>query len=381
LKFFTYRATQRAGTVRRVMPLLTAVLAASIALGAAAEEVQLLPAGEFAARDGRPGAGKKWRVIDAQGEALAAEFNREAGATPIVVDYDHHTLYVQRTGQKALAAGWMSGATWRKGQGLWARVKWTPAARQHIESGEYAYLSPVLLYDSDTGAVAKVAMAALVNYPGLLGMEPVLAQLATQFPHVQPKEHLQMNPILAALLSSLGLKETATEQEALAALAALKARPEKPGPAIPAALATELGVPATVDEATALAAVVALKKTDGAALTAMAALQTQLAELSAKVVGAELNATVDRAIADGKLVPAQRDWALGLGRKDMASLSAYIASAPPLAGLGGQSGGKGPGQLEQAALAADEEHVRVACGFTPEQWAKAKAKPKDKLAA
>lgn len=345
------------------MRLLTALLASTFAL-AADGWVQLTPSGEFAARDGRPGPGKTWKLNDTQGAALAARFNQVAGQTPVVIDYDHQTLHLQKHGQKAPAAGWMQQAEWRPGQGLFAKTEWTAAAAEHIKAGEYRFISPVLMYDPDTLDVQGVAMAALVNYPALLGMSPALAQLATQFQQETP----DMNPILAALLAGLGLQETATQEQATAALAALKA----PKPGVSAALATALNLPATADEAAALAAITALGKTDpnaaAAATQAIAALQGQVAELTGRLNADKVTSTVDDAIKAGKLLPAMRDWALGLGKSDMAQLSAYLATAPVVA-LAGQTQGKEPGAGNSATepLAAD---VAKAFGLSAEQFAK-----------
>jgi phage I-like protein len=356
------------------MNLLYALLAASLALPGELGHAQLLPAGEFAARDGRPGLGKTWKLDDAQGEALAAAMNAEAGRTPIVIDYDHRTLYAPEKGGEAPAAGWILSVQWRAGAGLFAKVDWTDAAKARITQREYRYISPVILSDPGTGRIVKVALAALVNYPALLGMEPVLAALSTRF----PQEQASMNPILVALLAGLGLAETATQEQALSALSALKARPEKAGPLIPAALATELGVAGDATEAAVLAAVSALKAPDSAGLQAMQALQAEVAQLRAQVEGDKLSGLVDKAIADGKLLPAQRDWALGLGRKDMAQLSAFIAAAPVIAGLGGQTGGQnlgsspaGGGGGQPDALAGQ---VMQQFGLTAEQFAAGKPK-------
>lgn len=343
------------------MRLLTALLASTFAL-AADGWVQLTPAGEFAARDGRPGTGKKWKLTDLQGAALAAAFNQVAGQNQVVIDYDHQTLYVAKHGQKAPAAGWMGPtAEWRPAEGLFAKVEWTAAATEHINKREYQYISPVLMFDPDTLEVKSVAMAALVNWPGLLGMHPAHAALATQF----SQEQDTMNPILVALLAGLGLAETATQEQAVSALAALTALKDKP--AVPAALATALHLQAGADEAAALAAVQALAQPDAAAAAAMAAMQTQLAALTAQGNADKLTSLVDDAIKAGKLIPAQRDWALGLGRKDMAALSGYLASAPVIA-LDGQSKGANPGEKVQTdALAAE---VAKGFGLSAEQFAK-----------
>jgi len=343
------------------MRLLTALLASTFAL-AADGWVQLTPAGEFAARDGRPGPGKKWKLTDVQGAALAASFNQVAQQTQVVIDYDHQTLHVAKHGQKAPAAGWMGPtAEWRPGQGLFAKVDWTAAATEHISKGEYRYISPVLMFDPDTLEVKSVAMAALVNWPGLLGMNPAHAALATQF----HQEQDTMNPILAALLAGLGLEETATQEQAVSALAALTALRNKP--AVPAALATALNLQAGADEAAALAAVAALSKPDESATAAMAAMQQQLATLSAQVNADKVTGTVEDAIKAGKLVPAQRDWAIRYGQKDMAALSAFLAAAPVIP-FQGQTGDKGlGGGLQTEALATD---MAKAFGLTAEQFAK-----------
>ncbi len=72
-------------------------------------------------------------------------------------------------------------------------------------------------------------------------------------------------------------------------------------------------------------------------------LQQQLAALTQRQAATDAEAVVSQAINDGKLLPAQRDWALGLGKKDLASLNAYVATAPKIAALSGnQTGGATP---------------------------------------
>lgn len=135
-------------------------------------EAQLLPFGSFAARDGRPGPGRKWKVSNEAGRALAAKLNAVASVTPVVIDYEHQTLLAQHNGKAAPAAGWIVGAEWRDGQGLFARVQWTAAARAQIEAGAYRYISPVIRFDGD-GTVTEVQLAGITNHPALLGMAPL----------------------------------------------------------------------------------------------------------------------------------------------------------------------------------------------------------------
>lgn len=358
------------------MRFAASLLATALAVAAAtAGAAQLLPAGEFAARDGRPGPGKTWNVSDEQGRALAAQLNATAAKTPIVIDYDHRTLYVAQHGGKAEAAGWIKSVEWRDAQGLFAQVEWTAAATRHITEGEYRYISPVILTDPKTGEVKGVAMASLVNLPALLGMEPALAALSSfsagLAPPSDPTTHQEPHmDLLVALSTLLALGQNATAEAVIAAVTALKNQADKPG--VPVALATALGLPTGADEAAALAALTALKQPDASQLVAMQALHTQLAALQAQVNGEKLNGLVDGAIAAKKLLPAQRDWAIGLGQKDMTALSTFLASAPVLDGLNGQSGGQERGGQPGQQLDALSTTVMSAFGLKPEDFAKGK---------
>jgi len=73
------------------MRFTAALLAAALPL-AANGWAHILPAGQFAARDGRPGPGKHWSLTDAQGAALATQLNAVAQRTPISIDYEHQTI-------------------------------------------------------------------------------------------------------------------------------------------------------------------------------------------------------------------------------------------------------------------------------------------------
>lgn len=350
------------------MRLITALLASTFALAPGAGEAQLLPAGEFAARDGRPGPGKTWKLSDEQGTRLAAAITQIATQTPIVIDYEHQTLRAEKNGQPAPAAGWILSAEWRPGRGMFAKVDWTPPARQRIDAKEYLYISPVITSDDDTGEVTGVALAALVNYPALLGMDPVVAQLATQF---SQQEQSTMT-ILAALLLKLGLPATTTEADALSAVGALVAKASAaPTVKVPTALVTALNLKADAGEPEALSAIAALKTPDTSTLQAMTALQGQVATLTAQLNEGKVEKIVDDAIKANKLVPAMRDWAVGQGKKDLAVLQGYIAAAPVVPGLGGQSGGNDPGTGGSThALSAAQLAIAKQLGLEPEKYAK-----------
>ena len=163
-------------------------------------QAQLLPAGEFAARDGRPGPGKTWKLDDAAGTALAATLNAIAQRTPISIDYEHQTMLARSNGQPAPAAGWITAVDWRAGEGLFAQVNWTERARGHINANEYRYISPVIVYDA-AGHVVGLHNAALVSVPAIVGMEPVVAALAALIEHPPAtKDPVMDRKLLAAAL-------------------------------------------------------------------------------------------------------------------------------------------------------------------------------------
>ena len=349
------------------------LLAAALALTAdlvASGVVQILPAGKFAARDGRPGPGKFWQLSDTQGTALAANLSTVAAKTPISIDYEHQSVLAATNGQAAPAAGWMTGFKWRAGAGLFATVNWTPRAKAYIAADEYRYISPVILFDPKTGDVVGLHNAALVANPAILGMEAVQAALSALV-NVSPtdptdppaKKETVMD--LTTLVALLGLAAGATAADVTTFLTALMARP-----LVPAALSAALGLPTTTDEAAALAALNRkLGAPDAATLQAMAALQAQVSTLRAQANSRAVNETVDAAIAAHKLMPAQRDWAVGLGTNDMAQLTAYLAATPAIPGLAGQTHGRQElPNTPVVALSASQALLAAQMGLDPAKY-------------
>lgn len=341
--------------------------------------VQLLPAGEFAARDGRPGPGKKWRLDDVSGPALVAEVNRDAALNELPIDYEHQTLLARSNGQPAPAAGWVSALTWEPGRGVFTTPRWTAAAKARIEAGEYRYISPVISYDPDSGQVTGLQMAALTNKPGLQGMQAVLSALdayAGQSSHTTPpNNHHRQEPSmsLAAILVALGLPADTPETTALTAVTALKARAETP--AVPKAVAAALGLAEGANEAAALSAITALKAEDSTTKTLIATLTTDLAALRGQLQEGEITALVDGAISEGKFLPAHRDYLLKQGRGNLAELKAYVQAAPVIAGLKGQgapakSGEGAGGGTQTAALTAQQKSIAASLGISEEAYAK-----------
>ena len=161
-------------------PLVVAALA--FELEANQSKIQLFPAYDFKATDGRPHDVERWKI----NASIAAKIIKKANQQQdkLLIDYEHQTLVSAKNGQASLAAGWFKNLEWIEGLGLFSTgVEWTKKAKQFIKNREYRYISPVLTYDKQTGEVTGLLMAALVNYPAIDGMKDVSQSIAAKALH------------------------------------------------------------------------------------------------------------------------------------------------------------------------------------------------------
>lgn len=363
-------------------PVAFAALAAELTLTAAAPSVyglpgtpatvaptafRLLPYGRFRAADGsgRPlDAPAGWSLDLAGAQRIVAQW--AARAKRLVIDYEHQTLATATNGQPAPAAGWPARLEARA-DGLYAvDVEWTGRAAAMIAAREYRYVSPVFSYAPVTGEVLSLAHVALTNDPGLDGLTDLAALRASasfaalSFSNFSNPPHPKEEAPMKELLKALGLAETATEAEALTALAALKNTQ-----------ATELAaLKAAVPDPAKFVATATLTAVQGQ----LAQANADLAALKAAGAAAEVEAVVTAAMDAGKLIPATEGWARELGKSNLAALKSFVASAPVVVAPGstqtghaapaGGAGGTGAGASTPAELA-----VMKALGLTAEQFA------------
>jgi phage I-like protein len=291
--------------------------------------IQLFPAGQFDAPRGALRGQGPWKLDAPSAQRLISAVARRTN--PILIDYEHQSLLVAENGKPVPAAGWIEPASlqWREGEGLFAaEVKWTGAASAHIAADEYRYLSPVFSYNAD-GVVLDILSVALTNNPAIDGMRAVTVAAASFFALTPPHE----DPMNKALLALLGLPEDADEAAVLAAATALKAGADQV-----AALSTQVAaLKAQTPDPAKFVPIESVK-----------ALQTELAALSATVNADKISKLIEPALADGRLLPAQKDWAESLGKSNFAALSAYLDTAQPIAALSGlQTGGKVPTAVDK----------------------------------
>ncbi|HHQ4673289.1 TPA: phage protease [Aeromonas veronii] len=351
------------------------------ALGPSADGwYQLLPVGPFKARDGRPFdvPGGHWQLDKSIATTL---INRaKALGQDILIDYDHQTLHIEKTGKEAPAAGWFNGdeIEWREGLGLFIKPRWTDRAAALVAAKEYRFLSAVFPYDAQ-GRPLELRMAAITNDPGVVGMQALaaLSALPASQPGqlANPSKETSMNELLKKLLAKLGIELTGDPtdeqlQKALTELDSLQASAKK-APELEAALTAEK------------ASLAALKAQPGGQVdlaqfvpvATYNALVTQVASLSAKVETTDAATLIKEARTQGKVVAAEEEYLTAYAaQKGVAALKALLDPRPAIAALSASQTTQVtlPEKKGDAALSADDKYAADQLGISYEEFAKAK---------
>lgn len=300
------------------------------------EWIELLPAGPTVqGRDGRA-----WRLIP---DDVVQAFNADNADLP--VDIEHATELRGPEGKPAPAVGWITGLEARNGA-VWGRVEWNNSGGVAISERQYRYISPVFLYDKE-GRIVKLTSAALTNQPNLrltaLNREGI----------TQPMEARKMKKIY----DKLGLAATATEDEAVAAIAALQAdldtarnRAENPN--------LEKFVP---------------RADYDAACNRAATAEDELAALAKSRLEEEIEMEITAALTAGKITPATVDYHKANCREDggLERFRAFVAAAPVMGGPSGLDGKEAPDSGGKA-LNAQEKEICATLGIDEEDFLKTK---------
>ncbi|MCF5766854.1 phage protease [Aeromonas veronii] len=341
---------------------------------------QLLPVGPFKARDGRPFdvPGGHWQLDKSIATTL---INRaKALGQDILIDYDHQTLHIEKTGKEAPAAGWFNGEEieWREGQGLFIKPRWTDRAAAMVAAKEYRFLSAVFPYDAQ-GRPLELRMAAITNDPGVVGMQ-ALAALSALPPKTNQSgqlatvtKEIPMNEAMLALLAKLGIQvEEGSEltveqgQAALSALDTLQSAAGKTASA-EAALAALKAQPVQQGGQIDLAKYVPVATYN--------ALVNQVASLSAKVETTDAATLIKEARTQGKVVAAEEEYLTAYAaQKGVAALKALLDPRPAIAALSASQTTQVtlPEKKGDAVLSADDKYAADQLGISHEEFAKAK---------
>jgi phage I-like protein len=224
------------------------------------------------------------------------------------IDYDHATDFGAPEGRPAPAAGWIRELEVRGGA-VWGRVEWTVRAASSIVAREYRYVSPVFQFDPKDGVVTRLLRAGLTNNPNL--HLTAIAASHTAAANNETKDE-QMEFPSQELRELLSLESDATVADVVAKVRELRAAAD-----------------AASSQSTSTHA------HDPAHYVAIAEFERALSELNAlKADRARERAahTVEEAIRAGKIVPAQREWAIAYCAADTRGFQAFAAKQPSILG-------------------------------------------------
>ena len=341
------------------------VIASSIELeaksGVVATNVLLLPFGEHHGRDGR---GPYVLADRAHADAVIAATRKVQGSADLPFDYDHQSFHAQRVGGQAKAAGWIDPASLTvAADGIRGDVAWTKPAEAALAAREYRYHSPYFMVDKASRRITRLVNAGLTNTPNL-----DLPALASQEPGASPAEGRSMKTIAqllsATALGALGLTAESDNEAALAAIDQLVEDEAGLEKAL-ASIRTKLGVDDDADEAVVLASIDSGGgEPDPRKFVPIGALKDVQGRLGA-LEEEKVIATVDAAIEGGKLTPAQRDWAVKLGKKEIGELQSFLGTAPAFHGDKTVTGQPIP---EKGKLTDEERAICAQQGLTEEEF-------------
>ena len=309
---------------------------------AAPEWIELLPAGVFYGRDGRG----PFRLDDpAAVIASTTALQMNAG---LPIDYDHATDFGAPEGRPAPAAGWIRELEVRGGA-VWGRVEWTVRAASSIVAREYRYVSPVFQFDPKDGVVTRLLRAGLTNNPNL--HLTAIAASRTAAANNETKDE-QMEFPSQELRELLSLESDATVADVVAKVRELRAAAD-----------------AASSQSTSTHA------HDPAHYVAIAEFERALTELNAlKADRARERAahTVEEAIRAGKIVPAQREWAIAYCAADTRGFQAFAAKQPSILGENLGLSGEPPADRRAGSLNAAELAICAQLGLKHSEFVRRK---------
>lgn len=304
-----------------------------IDLSGVPEVIRVLPKGHVSSTKG------DFEVDDRDIAGIIRQF--KARRLDLVIDYEHQTL----SDVQAPAAGWIKDL-YPGEDALMARVEWTKKGREYIANKEYRYLSPVVLVKKADQHAAVFHSAALTNTPAITGMFAIINSDALS---IEEEEEPRME--LSALIELLGLEEGTAEEDVLKRIKELtqqaaeegqggqdgKEGPAKEGTQLVAnkTVLDLLGLPEDARTEDVTARIMAFKAGDSA-------LQRRVAELEKQAASQKAEELVGLAMKDGKLSPAQKEWAVAYALSDPKGFAKFVEKAPVVVPMG------------KTAFAADE---------------------------
>ena len=284
----------------------------------APKEFRLFRAGLNSTRKGK-------FLFDAESATKVLAAQAEHGAD-LSIDYDHAMVSgglfdAMDPSERGKAAGWFNLGV--KDGELWAlNVKWTPKAALAIEQGEWRYVSPAIGFDKESRRILHVTNIAITNIPATDHPDPLRA-LSQKNTEVQLK-------FSEALLRALGLGADATEAQVLSAILSMQV--------------------------------------DAVALSALKVEVASLKAAQAKAETEKLSAEIEKAIAEGRVIPAQRDLLNQLGAERPEVVRQLLSTSVKQVSMETPAPAAAPTPKPAAAVVLSDfdKHVARLLGLKPE---------------
>lgn len=257
----------------------------------------------------------------------------------LVIDYEHQTL----ENVQAPAGGWIKDIE-KEDDAIVAKVEWTSKAAEFLKNKEYRYLSPVVLVRKSDNKAIILHSVALTNTPAINNMYPIINSIDLNKYY---EEEMQMD--LKKLAITLGLPETATEDEVMEVLKKVidpkgnednkqtneetKKDMSKETKADEEIVANKticglLGVTEDAKTEDVAAAIMALKNPSDSVTVA------EYKALKARLDKKDSEELVLTALKSGKISSAQKDWAEEYALKDPSGFKKFVEKAPQTVPMG-----------------------------------------------
>ncbi len=360
-------------------PLLNIEIAAAQGAGAtgapdAPTSITIWPGrGEVRTHDGRG----PWK-LDAAESVIVASLKAVAGNV-LPVDLDHG-VHVPGAGRTGRAVGWISALKVDAASGaVLADVEWTEEGRQLVTSRAYRFVSPTFASDK-AGRVRAFLGAALVNSPAITELPKVASAVDPVTGATSPlsaQENAMTEEELAKLRKELGLDDKADGAAIVTAAEKISAAHAGLVTAAAKVAAAAGQEELTLEAATGIAAKLKTTGTDPdpakyVPIETFEELKVEVASLKQANTDGQATQEVEAAIKAGKVIPAQKDWALNYARRDMAGFRDYLEKTPVI--LNGGRSGVSTGDLPKGSEGLTELELQTcqAMGLTVEQFKQAK---------
>lgn len=310
------------------------------------EWVHLVPAGVFSGSDGRGP-----YEVTSPSAVIAASM---LPGRKLPIDVNHAIDHLAPEGKPTPAVAWIVALEARD-DGIWGKVEWTPEGVWIWTSKSYGYLSPVFTHTKDAPhQVVRVLRAAVTNNPNL-----TLTAL-----HNQQQE----TAMLEQLRKALGLPETATEADVLAAVASAHQAQQETAShaALVGKIVEVVGLPFGTSGDALVTALqsrgkVTPTEAENAELKAtVTSLQSQLTTLISNHARDRAVVVVEDAVKAGKIVPALKEHMIARHMKDPAEVEKEISLLPSI-NSGGLGGRKVP-EAEGGGLTEEDRQVAAMMG-------------------